>query len=103
MLGLTRRFSPGSTEKKVPISQVWQKTVIDVNQDGAFPDSTTSMFDYAGHPRFVFNGWRKAGFPFVLPDPIKFTCNRPFTYALKDNLSGTVLLNGRVMNAPDAQ
>ena len=87
MIGLDDMFDPGKADfsgmdgtKNLYASTVVQKAFIEVNEEGSEAAAATGM---EMKTRSII--W-----------PQKFTCDRPFLFAIKDNLTGMVLFTGRV-------
>jgi serine protease inhibitor len=86
-IGLTDMFDKGKADfsgidgtKNLYVGSVMQKAIIEVNEEGSEADAATEVEIRA---------------KYLTP---KFTCDRPFLFAIKDNLSGMVLFTGRVVN-----
>ena len=69
----------GGTNKGLFVSQVVQKAFVEVNEEGAEAAAATSASVCMG----------------ISMDP-EFTCNRPFLFLIKDNLTGIILFSGHV-------
>ena len=69
----------GGTNKGLFVSQVVQKAFVEVNEEGAEAAAVTDceMCDGVGM------------------DP-EFTCDRPFMFLIRDNLTGIILFSGHV-------
>jgi serine protease inhibitor len=76
-------FSGIDGTKDLYVSSVMQKAFIEVNEEGSEAAAATGMVMMM----------RSMPAP-----PQKFTCDRPFLFAIKDNLSGMVLFTGRVVD-----
>ena len=70
----------GGTNKGLFVSQVVQKAFVEVNEDGAEAAAAT------------------AAIITVKSRPInpQFTCDRPFMFLIRDNLTGMILFSGHV-------
>jgi serine protease inhibitor len=73
----------GGTNKGLFVSQVAQKAFIEVNEEGA--EATAATFAVVQSR----SGW-------VYPPTPTFTCNRPFMFLIRDNLTGMILFSGHV-------
>ena len=73
-------FSGMDGSRKLYASSVVQKAFIEVNEEGSEAAAATGMV------MMTRSGFRAR----------KFTCDRPFLFAIKDNLTGMVLFTGRV-------
>ena len=69
-----------SANVRLVVSSVVQKAFIEVNEEGSEAAAATAMM-----------------FRLLCGDP-QFTCDRPFMYFIKDNLSGLVLFAGNINN-----
>ena len=67
----------GGTNKGLFVSQVVQKAFIEVNEEGAEAAAAT-----AGEMEDCMNP--------------EFTCDRPFMFLIRDNLTGIILFSGHV-------
>ena len=74
----------GGTNKHLFVSQVVQKAFIEVNEEGTEAAAAT----FVG-----FMETSAAGSP---PPPPRFTCDRPFMFLIRDNLTGMILFSGQV-------
>jgi serpin B len=89
-VGLVDMFVPGMADfsgitgsKDLHVSSVVQKAFIEVNEEGSEAAAATGMMMQV----------------MCMPTPPKkFICNRPFLFAIKDNLSGMILFTGRVVD-----
>ena len=72
----------GGVNKGLFVSQVVQKAFIEVNEEGAEAAAAT------------------AGILMLRAMPLnpQFTCDRPFAFAIKDNLTGMILFSGHVVD-----
>ena len=75
-------FSGISGTKDLHVSNVFQKAFIEVNEEGSEAAAATGAIMMT---------------EMMVMNP-KFMCNRPFLFVIKDNLTGMVLFNGRVVN-----
>jgi serpin B len=75
-------FSGITANEKLVVSAVIQKAFIEVNEEGSEAAAATVAF--ARLCSFQMNR--------------SFSCNQPFLYLIKDNLSGLILFGGRVKN-----
>ena len=89
-IGMTDMFSMDAADfsgitgtKDLFVSAVMQKAFIEVNEEGSEAAAATGMVMMM----------RSMPAP-----PQKFTCDRPFLFAIKDNLTGMVLFRGRVVD-----
>ena len=83
MFGSTADFSgmTGGTNKGLYVSKVVQKAFVEVNEEGTEAAAATAA---------IFMG-RSAR-----PQTKRFTCDRPFMFLIRDNLSGMILFSGHV-------
>jgi len=65
------------------ISEVKQKTFIEVNEEGSEAAAVTSVAVMRTS---------------LAPDPLRFTVDRPFVFLIRERTSGTVLFMGLVRN-----
>ena len=70
----------GGTNKGLFVSQVVQKAFVEVNEEGAEAAAATAA---------ILN-LRSGGRIY------KFTCDRPFMFLIRDNLTGMILFSGHV-------
>ena len=76
-------FSGISGNKDLYVSDIIQKAFIEVNEEGSEAAAATAMMMKT----------------YMMPaPPKKFYCNRPFLFAIRDNLTGMMLFVGRVVN-----
>jgi serpin B len=75
-------FSGITANEKLVVSAVIQKAFIEVNEEGSEAAAATAAFA-------LFS---------ARPMTKSFSCNLPFLYLIKDNLSGLILFGGRVKN-----
>ena len=70
----------GGTNKGLYVSQVVQKAFVEVNEEGAEAAAAT------------------AGIMMMraMPLNLQFTCDRPFMFLIRDNLTGMILFSGHV-------
>ena len=70
----------GGTNKGLFVSQVVQKAFVEVNEEGAEAAAAT------------------AGIMMMRAMPMnpEFTCDRPFMFLIRDNLTGMILFSGHV-------
>ena len=71
----------GGTQKGLYVSKVVQKAFVEVNEEGTEAAAATAA---------IFMG-RSAR-----PQTKRFTCDRPFMFLIRDNLSGMILFSGHV-------
>ena len=85
MFGSTADFSgmTGGTNKGLYVSKVVQKAFIEVNEEGAEATAATFAVVQSRSAR-------------VYPPTPTFTCNRPFMFLIRDNLTGMILFSGHV-------
>ena len=73
----------GGTNKGLFVSQVVQKAFVEVHEEGTEAAAATfADFDYID---FV-----------EMEPPTTFTCDRPFMFLIRDNLTGMILFSGHV-------
>ena len=91
-LGMTDMFNEnradfsgmtGGTNKGLFVSQAAQKAFIEVNEEGAEATAATFAVVQSRSAR-------------VYPPTPTFTCNRPFMFLIRDNLTGMILFSGHV-------
>jgi len=75
-------FSGITANEKLVVSAVIQKAFIEVNEEGSEAAAATALVMCLCS----------------LQMNQSFSCNRPFLYLIKDNLSGLILFGGRVQN-----
>jgi serpin B len=92
-LGVTLPFSAGGLTKMVDslilISNISQKYIIKVNEEGTKAAAVTVA------------GFGKCGRFTSIPTPIDFVVDHPFLFLIKEDLSGTILFVGQVLNPLD--
>ena len=83
MFGSKADFSgmTGGTNKGLFVSEVVQKAFVEVNEEGTEAAAATAAIVTA----------RMIG-----PRPKRFTCDRPFMFLIRDNLTGMILFSGHV-------
>ena len=71
----------GGVNKGLYVSQVVHKAYVEVNEEGAeaAAATATTMILVSAEP-----------------PPEKFTCDRPFMFLIRDNLTGMILFSGHV-------
>ncbi len=75
-------------ERDVQITEVRHKSYVDVNEEGTEAAAVTSVL---------------VGYLGALPSPpLVGVVDRPFLFAIRENLSGTILFLGRVLNPTNA-
>ncbi len=75
-------------ERDVQITEVRHKSYVDVNEEGTEAAAVTSVL---------------VGYLSALPSPpLVVVVDRPFLFAIRENLSGTILFLGRVLNPTNA-
>jgi serpin B len=91
-LGMTDMFDCGladfsglSGQAGLSVSSIVQKAFIEVNEEGTEAAAATAVICI--RKCFQYNP--------------TFTCNRPFLFAIRDNITGMILFNGRVVNPLD--
>ena len=91
-LGMTDMFDgsadfsgmTGGTNKGLYVSTVVQKAFVEVNEEGTEAAAATAGILMA------------RCFPCGQPEPERFTCDRPFMFLIRDNLTGMILFSGHV-------
>ena len=83
MFGSTADFSgmTGGTNKGLYVSEIVQKAFVEVNEEGTEAAAATAA---------VMMGRSRQ------PEPEQFTCDRPFMFLIRDNLTGMILFSGHV-------
>ena len=83
MFGSTADFSgmTGGTNKGLYVSEIVQKAFVEVNEEGTKATAATAAI-------LMLNSSR--------PEPERFTCDRPFMFLIRDNLTGMILFSGHV-------
>lgn len=76
-------FGPMRAERDVHVTQVRHKSYVDVNEEGTEAAAATSVMVYG------FGGSHAVR---------RVLVDRPFVFAIRDNLSGTILFLGRVLD-----
>ena len=76
----------GGTNKGLFVSQAAQKAFIEVNEEGA--EATAATYMVVQHKMAVYPSY---------PTPT-FTCDRPFMFLIRDNLTGMILFSGHVID-----
>ena len=71
----------GGTQKGLYVSKVVQKAFVEVNEEGTEAAAATAA---------VLSGRSRQ------PEPERFTCDRPFMFLIRDNLTGMILFSGHV-------
>jgi serpin B len=84
MFGSNADFSGIDGSKNLYVKCVMQKAFIEVNEEGSEAAAATAMVINYKSSRVTH--------------PQTFICNRPFLFAIKDQLTGMVLFTGRVAN-----
>jgi len=89
-LGVILPFSAGGltkmTDSPIWVSNIFQKSFIEVNEKGTEAAAVTTI----GLPRLAR--------PTSIPTPIDFVADHPFMFLIRDDLSGTILFVGQVLN-----
>ena len=89
-LGMTDMFDESSADfsgmtggnnKGLYVSKVLQKAFVEVNEEGTEAAAATAAI-MMGRSR--------------QPEPERFTCDRPFMFLIRDNLTGLILFSGHV-------
>lgn len=85
-LGMTNMFSSGAnlsglTPNSIYIEKIQQTAVIDVNENGTVAVAATAVIPVE-----------------TPPEGYTFQINRPFIFILRDNITGTILFIGRVLD-----
>ena len=73
----------GGTNKGLFVSQVVQKAFVEVKEEGTEAAAAT------------FTGFCTSS-SYSPPPPPRFTCDRPFMFLIRDNLTGMILFSGHV-------
>ena len=83
MFGSTADFSgmTGGTNKGLYVSEIVQKAFVEVNEEGTKATAATAAILRLNSSR---------------PEPGRFTCDRPFMFLIRDNLTGMILFSGHV-------
>lgn len=79
-----RRMSPSEQRDGLHITRVLQKTFVDVNEEGTEAAAATSV---------------EMGLV-SMPQRFSFRADRPFLFAIRERLSGTILFMGAVVRPP---
>ncbi len=74
----------GGTKNNLFVSQVKQKAFVEVNEEGA--EAAAATFAVVSIGRSSGGG----------RDPLRFRCDRPFMFLIRDNLTGMILFSGHV-------
>ena len=89
-LGMTNMFDrstadfsgmTGGTNKGLYVSEIVQKAFVEVNEEGTKATAATAAILRLNSSR---------------PEPERFTCDRPFMFLIRDNLTGMILFSGHV-------
>jgi len=88
-MGMTDAFGPKADfsgmggEKNISISAVLHKAYVDVNEEGTEAAAATGVV---------------VGITSLPPKPIVFKADHPFLFLIRDNVSGSILFIGRLVN-----
>ncbi|XP_057760860.1 serpin-ZX-like [Arachis stenosperma] len=95
-MGLVLPFMEGAfteivEERAVHISRIFQKCIIEVNEEGTKAAAATAIMYSPTSPWGIVNK----------PPPFDFIADHPFLFLIRERYSGTVLFIGQVLNPLD--
>jgi serpin B len=84
-LGMKQMFKGGLaniSDGDLQVSDIIQKTFVEVNEDGTEAAAATAIIAYGGYPKKI--------------EPIRFFADRPFLYLIREKSTGIILFVGRM-------